>query len=149
MVNTTARPVCLRERDPVPIVQEAGWAPGQVGKISPPQRDSTPGQPSPHRVAIPTELSRSTLSANIEPCTRIPPPPQGRKIRGSPSLVDQSTRLKCEKVAQTRAACLVSLHQFCTWTTKHLRSVTLFNKIHLRVKNISYRRLNAGHKQNT
>jgi hypothetical protein len=39
MVNSTPRPLYLREGDPVPIVQEAGWAPGPVWKvlkISPP-----------------------------------------------------------------------------------------------------------------
>jgi hypothetical protein len=30
MVNATPRPLYPRERDPVPIVQEAGWAPGRV-----------------------------------------------------------------------------------------------------------------------
>jgi hypothetical protein len=30
VVNATARPLYLRERDPVHILQEAGWAPGPV-----------------------------------------------------------------------------------------------------------------------
>jgi hypothetical protein len=30
VVNATPRPLYPRERDPVPIVQEAGWASGQV-----------------------------------------------------------------------------------------------------------------------
>jgi len=30
VVNATTRPLYPRERDPVPIVQEAGWAPGPV-----------------------------------------------------------------------------------------------------------------------
>jgi len=30
VVSATLRPVYPRERDPVPIVQEAGWAPGPV-----------------------------------------------------------------------------------------------------------------------
>jgi hypothetical protein len=30
VVNATPRPLYARERDPVPIVQEAGWAPGPV-----------------------------------------------------------------------------------------------------------------------
>ena len=29
-MNATPRPLYFRERDPVPIVQEAGWAPGPV-----------------------------------------------------------------------------------------------------------------------
>ena len=39
LVNTTTRPLCPWERDPVPIVQEAVWAQdrsGRVWKISPP-----------------------------------------------------------------------------------------------------------------
>jgi len=31
VVNATPRPLYPRERDPVPIVEEAGWAPGPVG----------------------------------------------------------------------------------------------------------------------
>jgi len=30
VVDATLRPLYPRERDPVPIVQEAGWAPGSV-----------------------------------------------------------------------------------------------------------------------
>ena len=30
LVNATPRPLYRRERDPVPIVLEAGWAQGQV-----------------------------------------------------------------------------------------------------------------------
>ena len=47
-------------KDLVPIVQEAGWAPGPVwtgSEKSRPYRDSIPGPSSPQRVAILTELS--------------------------------------------------------------------------------------------
>ena len=30
VVNATAQPLYPRERDPVPILQEVGWAPGPV-----------------------------------------------------------------------------------------------------------------------
>jgi len=30
VVNATPRPLSPQERDPVPIIQEAGWAPGPV-----------------------------------------------------------------------------------------------------------------------
>jgi hypothetical protein len=30
MVNDTSRPLYLRERDPVPLAQEAGWVPRPV-----------------------------------------------------------------------------------------------------------------------
>ena len=33
MVNSTPRPLYLREGDPVLIVQEAGWAPGRSGRV--------------------------------------------------------------------------------------------------------------------
>jgi hypothetical protein len=43
MVNSTPRPLYPRERDPLPIVQEAGWAPGPVWtaakNLSPPGFD--------------------------------------------------------------------------------------------------------------
>ena len=51
-------------KDPVPIVQEAGWAPGPVWTSAEnlaPHRDSIPGLSSPLRVAIPTELSRPLI----------------------------------------------------------------------------------------
>ena len=45
-------------KDPVPILQEAGWAPGLVwmGGKSRPHRDSIPDRPARGSVAIPTEL---------------------------------------------------------------------------------------------
>ena len=47
------------ECDVLPIVQEAGWAPGPVWRArTRPHRVSIPGPSSPWRVAVPTELSR-------------------------------------------------------------------------------------------
>jgi hypothetical protein len=45
-------------KDPVPIVQEAGWAPGPVrmGGKPRPYRDSISDRPARSSVAIPTEL---------------------------------------------------------------------------------------------
>ena len=45
-------------KGPVPILQEAGWAPGPVwtGGNSRPHRDSIPDGPARSSVAIPTEL---------------------------------------------------------------------------------------------
>jgi hypothetical protein len=45
-------------KDPVPIVQEAGWAPGPVwtGEKSRSHGDSIPDRPARSSVAIPTEL---------------------------------------------------------------------------------------------
>ena len=49
---------CTPGKDPLPIVQETGWAPGPVwpgGKFRP-HRDSIPDRPAPDQVVIPTEL---------------------------------------------------------------------------------------------
>ena len=58
MVSSTPRPQFNPRKDPVPILQEAGWAPGPVwtGGKSRPQRDSIPDRPARSSVAIPTEL---------------------------------------------------------------------------------------------
>ena len=49
MVSSTPRPYSTSGKDPVPILQEAGWAPGPVwtGGKSRPQRDSIPDRPAP------------------------------------------------------------------------------------------------------
>jgi hypothetical protein len=64
VVNVTPRQLYPGESDPVPIVLEAGWAPGASlhgrGKFRH-HRDSIPGPPSPQQVAILTELSRPTV----------------------------------------------------------------------------------------
>jgi len=58
VVSSTPRPYFTPGKDPVPILQETGLAPGQVwtGGKSRPHRDSIPDRPVPSSVAIPTEL---------------------------------------------------------------------------------------------
>jgi len=58
VVSSTPWPHFIPGKDPVPIVQEAGWAPGPVwtGGKSRPHRDSIPDRPARSSVAIPTEL---------------------------------------------------------------------------------------------
>ena len=58
MVSSTTRPHFTPGKDPVPILKEAGWAPGPVwmGGKSRPHRDSIPERPARSSVAIPTEL---------------------------------------------------------------------------------------------
>ena len=58
MVSSTPRPHFTPGKDPVPILQEAGWAPGPVwtGGKSRPHRDSIPNRQARSSVAIPTEL---------------------------------------------------------------------------------------------
>ena len=48
VVSSTPRPHFTPGKDPVPILQEAGWAPGPVwtGGKSRPQRDSIPDRPA-------------------------------------------------------------------------------------------------------
>jgi len=58
VVSSTPRPHLTPGNDSVPILQQAGWAPGPVwtsGK-SRPHRDSIPVRPARSSVAIPTEL---------------------------------------------------------------------------------------------
>ena len=58
VVSSTPRPHFTAGEDQVPIVQEAGWAPGPVltGGKSRPHRDWIPDRPARSSVAIPTEL---------------------------------------------------------------------------------------------
>jgi len=48
VVSSTPRPHFTPEKDPVPILQEAGWAPGPIwtGGKSRPHRDSIPDRPA-------------------------------------------------------------------------------------------------------
>jgi hypothetical protein len=64
VVNNTTRPLYPRERDPVPILQESGWALGPIwtgAENLAPHWDSIPRPSSPYPVTIPTELSRTTI----------------------------------------------------------------------------------------
>ena len=58
VVSNTPRPHFTPGKDPVPILQEAGWAPGLVwtGGKSRPHRDSMPDRPAHSSVAIPNKL---------------------------------------------------------------------------------------------
>ena len=58
MVSRTPRPHFAPGKDPVPILQEAGWAPGPVwtSEKSDPHGDSIPDRPARSSVAVPTEL---------------------------------------------------------------------------------------------
>ena len=58
MVSSTPRPHSTTGKDPVPILHEAGWAPGLVwtGGKSRSHRDSIPDRPARSSVAIATEL---------------------------------------------------------------------------------------------
>ena len=60
VVKAKPRLLYPRERDPVPIVQEAGWAAGPVwtgAENLAPTGIRSPDRPSRKRIAIPTELS--------------------------------------------------------------------------------------------
>jgi hypothetical protein len=65
VVSITLRPHFTPGKDPVPILQEAGWAPGLVwtGGKSHPHRDSIPDHPAHWSVAIPTELPGPQISS--------------------------------------------------------------------------------------
>jgi hypothetical protein len=106
-----------------PLYRRLGGPQGSWGKYRPPSGIRPPDSPARTEWLYRLNYPGPHFLRISNPVHESPPPPQGRKIRGSPSLVDQSTRLKCEKVAQTRAACLVSLHQSCTWTTNRRREL--------------------------
>ena len=65
MVSSTPRPHFTPGKDPVPILQEAGWAPGPVctGGKSRPHRDSMPDRParsqSLYRLSYPANTYRT------------------------------------------------------------------------------------------
>jgi len=64
VVSSTLRPQFTPGKNPVPILQEAGWAPGPVwmgGKCRP-HRDSMLDLPARSSVAIPTELPGPQIS---------------------------------------------------------------------------------------
>jgi len=63
VVSSTPQPHFTPGKDPVPILQKAGWAPGPVctGGKSRPHRDSIPDRAARSSVAIPTELPGTLL----------------------------------------------------------------------------------------
>jgi hypothetical protein len=68
VVNSTPRPHFTPGKDPVPILQEAGWTPGPVwtcGK-SRPHRDSIPDRP-----ARSQSLYRLSYPAHVETCRSV------------------------------------------------------------------------------
>ena len=62
MVSSTPRPHFTPGKDPVPILQQAGWAPGPVWKGAKPRpyRDVIPDRPEPvvsrYRLSYPTHI---------------------------------------------------------------------------------------------
>ena len=68
VVSSTPRPHFTPGKDPVPILQEAGWAPGPVwmGGKSRPHRDLIPDRPARSSVAIPTELLGPNLGESVQ-----------------------------------------------------------------------------------
>jgi hypothetical protein len=59
VVSVTPRPLSTPRKDPVPIAQEAGWAPGPVWTCAEnldPTGNRSPDRPARSSVVIPTEL---------------------------------------------------------------------------------------------
>ena len=73
MVSSTPWPHFTTGKDPVPIVQEAGWAPAPdcTGRKSRPHRDSILYRPARSSVGIPTELPCPLICHPIVPKLRI------------------------------------------------------------------------------
>jgi len=104
-------------KDPVPILQEAGWAPGPVwtGGKSHPHRDSIPDRPARSRytdwATRPTSQSSDEIKNECN-CTFVPPrsyldiipmSPSSRPTRGS----NHSVTLNCRDLSQVRPASCV------------------------------------------
>jgi len=73
VVSSTPRPHFTPGKDPVPVLQEAGWARGPVWTrgISRPLQDSIPDRPDRRSFAIPTELPCPLLLKDLsEKCER-------------------------------------------------------------------------------
>ena len=120
VVSSTPRPHFTPEKYPVPILQEAGWAPGPVwtGGKSRPHRDSIPDRPARSSVAIPTELPGPQVhgenNKNVsESCS---------EMRRKNSGISCSRRIgkyyftrfpKEEKKGCTRETTLQHFHVFC------------------------------------
>ena len=85
MVSVTPRPHFTSGKDPVPILQEAGWAPVPVwrGGKSRPHRDSIPDRIVRSSVAIPTELPGPLHRTTLVTMPLLLQP----KFRNVPSLV--------------------------------------------------------------
>ena len=72
VVSGTPRPHFTPGKDPVPILQEAGWAPGPVwtGGKSRPHRDSIPDRPtrsqSLYRLSYPDSLSKCCILVFVQ-----------------------------------------------------------------------------------
>jgi len=72
VVSSTPRPQFTPGKDPVPIVQEAGWAPGPVwtGGKSRPNRDSIPDRPVRsqllYRLSYPAHSEYTVITRNVE-----------------------------------------------------------------------------------
>jgi len=104
VISSTPGPHFTPGNDPVPILQEAGWAPGPVwtGRKSRPHRDSIPDHPARSSVAIPTEL---------------PDPPQCKcKCEIVKREVNNKARIVHEKCVNTHAYVSV----ICLWPMKNL-----------------------------
>ena len=88
MVSSRSRPHFTHGKDPVPILQETGWATGPVwtGGKSRPHRDSIPDRPAPSQ-------SLSRLSCRAHTC--------------SINLVYQMNRLRVHKVAMISTYCVM------------------------------------------
>ena len=89
MVRSTPRPHFTPAKDKVPILQEAGWAPGPVW---------TGGKSRPHRDSIPDLPARSQslyrLSYPSLPCQQLQCSYFTRQVR---SLLSQTTRVNCRQ----------------------------------------------------
>ena len=112
VVSAAPRSLYPRERDPVPVAQDAWWFSGPVwtgaGNLGPPPlthpQDSFPGPSSPSRVTVPTTLSRPQHSSKclcvltkLDGITAQKPRSQrSLLLRTSGAVINKSVMCVCE-----------------------------------------------------
>jgi len=138
VVNTTPRPHFTSGKDAVPIVQEAGWAPGPVwtGGKSCPHRDSIPDRP-----ALRQSLYRLSYRAHITAVRRGNNPEERR-----PHCVNCISNLPSYAIARSSAGYYFNLLApelffsilahlvYKMWIIQEPNTLELWNKLHFEEK---------------
>ena len=119
MVSSTPRPHFTPGKDSVPILQEAGWAPGPVwtGGKSRPHRDSIPDRPARSSVAIPTELTTLYIQPHNETqcCQNKQNDLHSRSLHARPALANQNySSRNTQKEILRPGLCTFSFKSFLT-----------------------------------
>ena len=143
---STSRPGSFTpKKDPVPIVEEAVWAPGpvwtgEVNLVPPPHRDSIPRPSSPQRVAKTTELSRPLKIHNSSMKNlcfihcRVHCTPPLIPILSHMNLIGSCTVQDCELMSHKfllRHACLLRERMMCNLRSESIQKCHIYFDIYV------------------